>query len=360
MTEMDKPISRIVVVGGGTAGWLAACRIAAAADPAASEPITVTLIESPDIPTIGVGEGTWPTMRRTLERIGLAEADFLLACDASFKQGSRFVGWRTGAPDDAYHHPFMPPVDGEPREVVAAWGGAAGGRRFADAVSAQPAAAALHLAPRQRAMADYAGALNYAYHLDAGKFATLLAAHGTERLGVVHVRDHVVGVDMTADGDVAAVRTRGSGAIAGDLFIDCTGHAALLIGERYAVPFVDRGGELPNDRALAVQVAVEPGSPIVSQTDATAHAAGWIWDIGLPTRRGVGCVYASAYLSDDEAAATLQAYLHRTAPDADLTRSPRAASRSVRAIASAFGSATASRWGFRRASSNRSKRRRSC
>jgi len=308
-------ISGIVIVGGGTAGWLAACLIAARANPAGSPPIAVTLIESPDIPTIGVGEGTWPTMRRTLERIGLSEADFLIACDASFKQGSRFTGWRTGGPDDTYYHPFVAPVDGAPRDVVSAW--ADGGRPFAEAVGPQPRVCALDLAPRQRTMPGYAGALNYAYHLDAGKLAALLARHATERLGVRYVRDHVVGVDMADSGDIAAVRTRESGAVSGDLFLDCTGHAALLIGEQYGVPFVDRSDMLFNDRALAVQVPVAPGSAIASATNATAHDAGWIWDIGLPTRRGVGCVYASAFTSDEAAAETLAGYLRGAGMDAD-------------------------------------------
>jgi len=309
-----KAVSKIVVVGGGTAGWLAACLIAARARPGA---LDVTLVESPDIPTIGVGEGTWPTMRRTLERIGIAEADFLLACDASFKQGSRFVGWQTGAAGEHYYHPFAVPVDGEPRDLVAAWDGA---RPFAETVGPQPRVCGLDLAPRQRAMPGYAGALNYAYHLDAGKLAALLAAHATERLGVRHVRDHVVGVDRAEDGDIAAVRTRDSGAIGGDLFLDCTGHAALLIGEQFGVPFIDRSDVLFNDRALAVQVPVAPGSAIASTTNATAHDAGWIWDIGLPTRRGVGCVYASAFTSDEAAAETLSAYLRSAMPEADTSQ----------------------------------------
>ena len=311
---MDTPVSKVVIVGGGTAGWLAACRIAAAAAPGA---LSVTLVESPDVATIGVGEGTWPTMRRTLSRIGIDEAEFLTACDASFKQGSRFLGWSTGGEDDRYLHPFTAPVETDARALVAAWDGE---RPFADVVSAQARVCALDLAPRQRAMAPYAGALNYAYHLDAAKLAALLARHGTERLGVRHVRDHVTGVDQAENGDITAVRTRTAGPIAGDLFLDCTGHAALLIGGTYDVSFVDRSGELFNDRALAVQVPVAPESAIAAQTDATAHAAGWIWDIGLPTRRGVGCVYASAFASDDEAAATLRAYLARTAPAIDLDR----------------------------------------
>jgi len=295
-----------VIVGGGTAGWLAACLIAARADPGATAPLQVTLIESPDIPAIGVGEGTWPTMRRTLERIGIAEADLLRDCDASFKQGSRFEGWSTGAPDDVYFHPFSPPLDGDPGALVRAWEAAGG--RFADAVSPQPRICGLDLAPRQRPMPDYAGALNYAYHLDAGKLAAMLARHGVERLGIAHVRDTVVSVEMDGD-DIASVRTREHGDVAGDLFLDCTGHAALLIGGRYGVGVIDRGNVLFNDRALAVQVPVAPDSPIASQTNATAHKAGWIWDIGLPGRRGVGCVYSSAHIGDDEAEAVLRAYL---------------------------------------------------
>ncbi|KQU55792.1 tryptophan halogenase [Sphingomonas sp. Leaf339] len=315
---MDTPVAHIVIVGGGTAGWLAACLIAARADPAATAPLSVTLVESPDVPTIGVGEGTWPTMRRTLARIGIDEAEFLTACDASFKQGSRFDGWVTGAAGDSYLHPFVAPVEADPAAAVAAWREHGTGADFATMVGVQPHVCSRDLAPRQRGMPGYTGALNYAYHLDAAKFAALLTRHATERFGVRHVRDHVVGVDKAAGGDIAAVRTRASGAIGGDLFLDCTGHAALLIGGEYGVGVIDRSGELFNDRALAVQVPVAPGSPIASQTNATAHGAGWIWDIGLPTRRGVGCVYSSAHMDGDAAAATLAAYLDRTAPGVEM------------------------------------------
>lgn len=179
-------VRRIVVVGGGTAGWLAACRIAAAADPQAAAPLSVTLIESPDVATIGVGEGTWPTMRGTLARIGIDEATFLRATDASFKQGSRFDGWRNGALDDFYYHPFTAPADLPTADLVGTW--TAG--RFAEQVCAQPAICAEDLAPRQPAMPPYAGALNYGYHLDAGRFAELLRDTACNRLGVRHICDH--------------------------------------------------------------------------------------------------------------------------------------------------------------------------
>jgi len=320
--RVSKPISRVVIVGGGTAGWLSACLVAAHARRSADRPLTVTLIESPDVPTVGVGEGTWPTMRGTLERIGISEKQFLLACDASFKQGSRFDGWVTGASDDRYHHPFVAPPAGHPRDLVAAWQVDAGPLPFAEAVSAQPRVCQLGLAPRQAAMPGFAGALNYAYHLDAGKLAALLAGHGTRQLGVRHIRDHVDAVVRDDGGDIRAAQTRTSGEIAGDLFIDCTGHAALLIGATLDVPFRNRSDVLFNDRALAVQVPTPADSPIASQTVATAHAAGWLWDIALPTRRGIGCVYSSAHAGDDQAEATLRTYLGRAIPTADTAGLP--------------------------------------
>lgn len=310
---MVRPVKRIVIVGGGTAGWLAAALTAARFRPMGADAPSVTLVESPDIPTVGVGEGTWPTMRATLAAIGINETDFLTACDASFKQGSRFDGWLTGAPDEHYYHPFTAPPEAAPGELAAAWASVKPAASFAEAMTAQVAACDSSLAPRQKAMPDWAGALNYAYHLDAAKFAKMLAAHAVDRLGVKRLFDHVVAVEGDDADGIAAVVTRANGQIEGDLFLDCSGHSALLIGDHLRVPFVDQSKHLFNDRALATQVPVEPGSPIASQTIGTAHRAGWIWDIGLPHRRGVGCVYSSSFMSDDEAESALRAYISDTA-----------------------------------------------
>src|SRR5690606_40990853 len=103
------PIKKIVIVGGGTAGWLTACVIAARHKSRMSSGFQVRLIESPDVPIIGVGEGTWPTMRSTLSRIGVSETEFFRQCDAAFKQGAIFARWTTGKPDDGYYHPLMYP-----------------------------------------------------------------------------------------------------------------------------------------------------------------------------------------------------------------------------------------------------------
>lgn len=303
---------QVVIVGGGSAGWLTACVLAAR-----RPELAITLVESPDIPTIGVGEGTWPTMRETLASIGLAEADFLRACDASFKQGSRFDGWVTGEVGDSYLHPFTLPPAGEMAALLHAHAAQAQGTSFAEAMTAQAAACAQHLAPRQRAMPDYAGALNYAYHFDAGKFARLLTRHATQNLGISHVAADVVGTTAAANGDIAALMLKDGRILAADLFIDCTGQAARLIGGHCGVEWIDRSDVSFNDTALAVQVPVLPGSPVASQTIGTAHRAGWIWDIALPTRRGIGCVYSSRFMSDDEADSLLRAHVAAHVPGAD-------------------------------------------
>lgn len=316
---MGGSITRVVIVGGGTAGWLSACLLAAK-----RPDLAITLVEAPDIPTIGVGEGTWPTMRETLATIGIAEAEFLRECDASFKQGSRFDGWVDGTAGDSYFHPFTAPPSSDMRDLLAAWQSGADGMPFAAAMTAQHAICARDLAPRQRAMPDYAGALNYAYHLDAGKFAALLARHATTRLGVTRISAEVTGVTAGADGDIAALELRGGAALAGDLFIDCSGQAAILIGGHCGAGWIDRTDVSFNDRALAVQVPVPDDSPVASQTIGTAHAAGWLWDIGLPTRRGIGCVYSSRFMSDEAAEQVLADYLRAHVSGADLARlSPR-------------------------------------
>ena len=310
---MTAAIKRIVIVGGGTAGWLSACVLAAR-----HPTLAITLVESPDIPTIGVGEGTWPTMRETLASIGIAESEFLRECDASFKQGSRFDGWVSGDPGDSYLHPFTPPPAGDMRALLGAWQAEAGPASFAAAMTAQSAVAWRDLAPRQRAMPDYAAALNYGYHLDAGKLAALLKRHATGRLGVIHIAATVTGTVAAANGDIAAICMRDRPQIEGDLFLDCSGQAGLLIEGHFGAEWIDRSDVSFNDRALAVQVAVDPASAIASQTVGTAHSAGWLWDIGLPTRRGIGCVYSSRFLSDDAAEEILRGYVANTVPGVDL------------------------------------------
>lgn len=317
---MSAAIRHIVIVGGGSAGWLTAAVLAAAhgrvtgqADDPGGTGLRVTLVESPDVSTVGVGEGTWPTMRDTLRRIGVRETDFVRACDAVFKQGSTFARWSEDRDDDRYHHPFVLPQGFLDVDLVAGWRARDGRVPFADLVSFQPHLCEAGRAPKQFSTPEFAGVANYAYHLDAAKLGIFLRAHCVDRLGVRHVSDHVVDIVSHRDGDIAAVQTREHGPIAGDLFIDCTGLRSLLLGRHYGVGMVGCGDVLFNDRALAVQVPyADPATPIACQTTATAQRVGWIWDIGLTARRGVGHVYSSAHTSDDAAEAALRAHVARS------------------------------------------------
>lgn len=307
---MVNPVRNIVIVGGGTAGWLTAGIIAARHRTRIDQGFSVTLVESPNTPIIGVGEGTWPTLRTTLSRMGVSESDFFRECDAAFKQGARFDRWTTGAVDDGYYHPLMLPQNFGQVNLAPHWLASNQGESFCDSVSAQGRICDEGLAPKTIATAEYDALANYAYHLDAGKFAPFLQRHCCETLGVRHVLADVEQVLMQENGDIRAIQTAQAGEIEGDLFVDCTGFKALLIEGAMNVPFKDCNDVLFCDTALAMQVPYErPDSPMASHTISTAQTSGWIWDIGIQTRRGVGHVFSSSHISDEEAERELRAYI---------------------------------------------------
>jgi tryptophan halogenase len=320
-----RPVTSIVIVGGGTAGWLTAAVVAARhRHRIARGHLSVTLVESPNIPILGVGEGTWPTMRTTLHRIGVSETEFFRECRAAFKQGAKFARWTTGEADDFYYHPLALPQGFTQLNLVPHWLERREELSFCDAVTAQGYICEANLAPKTIATPEYDGLVNYAYHLDAGKFAAFLSRHCTEKLGVRHVLADVEAVEQAEDGDITAVITEPAGPIAGDLFVDCTGFAALLLGKTLGVPFKPCDEVLFCDTALAMQVPYpdEESSPVASHTISTAQSAGWIWDIGLPTRRGTGYVYSSRHIDHDAAEAELRAYVGPAAEGLSTRRIP--------------------------------------
>lgn len=303
---MADQITRVVIVGGGSAGWLAA-GIIAATSPAY---VQVTLIESPDINPIGVGEGTWPTMRATLQAIGISETEFFRECDASFKQGSKFSRWTSLSKEDDYYHPFTPPAQYHEINLASFWLPFQHKIPFASAVCPQAAICDSGYAPKQITTAEFGAVLNYGYHLDAGKFAPFLHQHCVETLGVNYVSANVTIINSHESGDIQSVTTDSQGIISGDLFIDCTGMSSLLLGKHYGIPFVSQKEILFNDSALAVQIPYAEGAnAICSHTLSTAQSAGWIWDIGLQSRRGIGHVFSSAYTTDAMAERELRNYI---------------------------------------------------
>lgn len=305
-----------MIVGGGSAGWLTAGILAAEHKTNCPDGLRVTLVESPDVNPIGVGEGTWPSMRDTLRKMGISETDFIRECDASFKQASRFDRWITGADFDSYYHPFALPNGYGDVNLVSQWQALPSKKPFAEVVSYQPQLCHHGRAPKQITTPEWAAVANYAYHLDAGKFGQFLQKFCIEKLGVEHVLDHVTAVNSADNGDIAALETMTHGRIEGDLFIDCTGFASVLLGRHYGIPFISSKETLFCDTALALQVPYETeNSPIASNTISTAQKAGWIWDIGLPTRRGTGHVYSSAHTTDDDAEMALRSYINTSGGD---------------------------------------------
>ena len=315
---VDQPVQKIVIVGGGTAGWITAALVAAETRGRDAHPLEVVLVESPDVPIIGVGEGTWPSMRMTLRRIGLSEGGFVRDCDASFKQGTRFRGW-SGRPDAAeYSHPFSFPADYAELNPARFWLAHGGESSYADLVTPQARVMDRGLAPKQAGAPDYAFTVNYGYHLDAGKFAALLHRHAVGKLGVRYVSANVERVDAHPDGDIAAVALDTGERLEGDLFVDCTGQKALLIGRHFGSRAVSAKDRLFNDTAIAVQVPyANPDDPIASATVSTAQPHGWIWDIGLGSRRGIGYVHSSAHTDEATAHAALERYVEATSPGVD-------------------------------------------
>jgi tryptophan halogenase len=309
---MSKAVKKIVIVGGGTAGWLTAAIIASHHKADLPTGISISLVESSDIPTVGVGEGTWPTMKNTLQQIGLKESDVFKRCHAVFKQGGKFVNWVHGE-GDFYYHPFTVPM-GYGRIDLAPYVSKI--ENYAVESNFQHHICEAGLAPRTMAESEYTAQCNYAYHLDAGAFADLLKQHCRDNLDVQHIIGTVKDTLVSSGGDIQAVVLDDNTKIEGDLFVDCTGFASLLLGKALDVPFISQNDVLFNDTALAMHVPYDSeSSPIACHTIATAQNAGWIWDIGLTHRRGVGHVYSSDYLSDDEAEGNLRQYLGEAGKD---------------------------------------------
>lgn len=312
---------RILIVGGGTAGWLTAAYLAKFLGLSERSHIEVTVLESPNIGIIGVGEGTFPTIRTTLQFLGIDEKRFIRETSATFKQGIRFVDWaRTPVGDQhqQYVHPFEAPFYTEGTSLVPYWllQDPATRPAFAQAVTIQDRVVEARRAPKRSSDAAYAAPLSYAYHFDAIKFAKLLSERARE-LGVQHVEATLSNVSLDAAGAIDHIDTLQHGSFKADLYIDCTGFRAELIGQALGAPFKSVRDQLFVDRALTCKLPLDHDrkqrspdeAPMESCTIATAHEAGWIWDIGLNGSRGIGCVYSSDHISDDRAAEILRAYI---------------------------------------------------
>jgi tryptophan halogenase len=298
----DQPKLNVVVVGGGTAGWMAAAALSKLL------PIrcAVTLVESEAIGIVGVGEATLPHIRGFNERLGINEAEFMAATRATFKLGIAFEGWaREG---DSYIHPFGTFGSGQGDIPFHQYW-----RRLRDA--GVPIAAldeysmAVTMARKNRFARPapdpdrIESTFNYAYQFDATLFAPFLRGIA-EKQGVTRIEGRIVDVELDGEsGDVAALKLEDGRNVTGDLFVDCSGFVSLIIGKALGEPFEDWSHWLPCDRAVAMPCRTE--TALTPYTSAIAMPAGWRWRIPLQHRTGNGYVYSSSFVSDDEARSAL-------------------------------------------------------
>lgn len=339
---MSEPVKNVVVLGGGTSGWMSACFLQRVLSVLQVPNASLTLIESQDIGIVGVGEATLNDLKSTLQFIGIDEREFMANTNATFKNGIKFVNWRADPAKVGRHH-FYHPFEDTPR-VAGMWlldiwsclrsehdfdidyGYLTGPSAFiSDRLRA----------PKTAASRSYEGLFNYAYHLDTVLFGRYLRQVALSR-GVKRVVDNVVGVENDERGLITALKTREHGDIPGNLFIDCSGFAGLLINKHYGIEFHEFGDSLFNDRAVALRVPYETlDDPINPFTTATAASSGWIWDIPLNDqkvalgehqpwsddsdhgRRGTGYVYSSQFISDDDAERELRNYVGAQAEGVD-------------------------------------------
>lgn len=306
---------KIVIVGGGSAGWMAAAYLDAVLNQQKFRVADITLVESPDVSRIGVGEATIPSINHILAAIGIDEVEFLKRVDGTYKHAIKYVNWLNGK-GESYYHAFgrhrMKPLD----HSALNWLKSDRSIPFSETISAQPALCENMIGPHGL-RPDRAGPqFTYAFHMNALKFADYLCEIATSR-GVRHHLDHLTDVDVRDDGTIEAIHTRAGLRIEGDLFIDCTGFAALLIEKQLGAAWVDCSQWLLSDRAVTIQVPYETSYPgyVRPNTLATAAAAGWIWEIPLQNRRAWGYVHSSAYLSEDEAEAELRQHIGAAAAD---------------------------------------------
>ncbi len=298
---------RVLIVGGGSAGWITASYMNAVLNRNKDTVIEISLIESKKVERVGVGEATVPTIRHLLQTLGINEKAFMQATDATFKQAIRFDNW-LHKDQHEYYHPFDRRQTGPVDHASQDWLCSDQSLAYADTVSVQPQLCEWGLAPKMLQSNDYSSPMPYAYHMDAEKFADYLCDYATKR-GVKHYIDDVTEVEQNDTGDITAVNTEAGLFLTADLFIDCTGFLSLLIAKTLDVKLVDFSKWLLCDSAIAMRVPYEAYYPghIKPYTLSTALSAGWKWDIGLSDRRGTGYVYSSQFIDEQTAEAELRA-----------------------------------------------------
>jgi len=315
MTISRAEPGHILIVGGGTAGWMAAVSMAHAWLPLGAK---ITLLESDSIGIIGVGEGSTPKMRRFFQKLGIADHEWMPHCNGTYKCGIRFPNWSTRPGYESYYHPFFSMSD-DPF-IRAFYQNMTLRQRNLDAHALPDTFfVSNYLAKHSRAPLPEPGfeyQADYAFHFDARLIGDFLKKRCLD-LGVQHLVDTVTHVKQAESGDILGVETAAHGFVEADFFVDCSGFASLLICKALQVPFRSYKDFLFNDRAVAMPTPHPDPNVLRSETLSTALGYGWVWKIPLTNRLGNGYVYSSDYIDADQAERELRAHLGL--PDDDPT-----------------------------------------
>jgi 2-polyprenyl-6-methoxyphenol hydroxylase-like FAD-dependent oxidoreductase len=311
-SALPPTVRRILIVGGGTAGWMTALILARSLT---EQGVEITLVESPTVGIIGVGEGSTPWLRGFFDSLNIEEAEWMPECHATYKCGITFDGWSTKPGHASYFHPFASMLD---NLTMTQFVHNTDARIRGADVCADPdryfIAARLarkHLAPKPAEHFPFD--IWHGYHFDAVLLGQFLHKKALQR-GVRYQTAHVTHANLDEQGAIASVSAREGVTIGADLFIDCTGFAGLLINQALKTPFVSFSENLFNDAAVAMPTPI--GTTIPSETVSTAMKHGWAWKIPLTERFGNGYVYSSQYCSADQAETELRERLGELDSDA--------------------------------------------
>lgn len=296
---------KLVILGGGTAGWMAANLFVRKWT---EEQVSVSLIESPDIGIIGVGEGSTPTLRRFFEIIDVEEAEWMPQCNATYKVGIRFAGWSPESGIEDYSHPFFSQVDVFTRKAFTV---NCKTRRLGLDVNTHPDDFFINgLLAREgkgpKAPANFPFVTDHGYHFDAGLLGKYLGELAVRR-GVNHIQTKIVDVEKHENGDIAALLSDSGERIEADFFVDCTGFASVLMQKSLGVKFNSFKSNLFNDSAVVMPTPITDS--FKAETVSYAMSNGWCWKIPLTNRFGNGYVYSSDFISDDDAETELRTFL---------------------------------------------------